>query len=370
MLVIDTTLYPLRVSDIQKTVKDTAVISLEIPSDWAEKFAYLSGQYLTLEVNVQNQTLRRAYSICSSPHLDKVLQIGVKQVEKGLVSTYLTQSLKVGDTLQVLVPQGNFVIEPKIETKKDYFLIAGGSGITPLFSILKTIIEAEPKSCVYLYYANKNEDSILFKSELEQLERKYKDQLIVRHILSQPKTEKKGGILGLFAKTVTQWQGDKGRIDAEKLTRFYNEFRHPDNRQAEFYACAAQGLMDTVKNTLAKIGIPPEQVHQEFFSSTAPAQTPNSANSGGNLRVTLNKKTFNIAVQPKETILQALMREKLNPPYSCASGVCSTCMAKVVSGEVSMDRCLALDESEVRSGLILTCTAVLKTDTVEINFDV
>jgi ring-1,2-phenylacetyl-CoA epoxidase subunit PaaE len=269
--------------------------------------------------------------------------------------------------------QGKFSPEIDIDQKKDYFLWAGGSGITPLLSIAKSIVEAEPKSRVMLYYVNRTEESILFAEELKKLEQRYRDQIYIQHCLSQPKTEKKGGFLGFFAKTVSNWQGDAGRINAEKISRWVERQRSEDGRIAEHYLCGPEGMMRTISDTLRLRGVETANIHQEYFSdSSSDAQAAAASSAGSNIKVTLNKKTFEVELQPNETILKALMRIKANPPFSCTSGACSTCMAKVMSGKATMSRCLALDESEVQAGYILTCTATPDAagGELHVNFDV
>lgn len=368
---LDTNFYPLRVAAIRKAADKSVVLSLVPQADALPKFDYKAGQYLTLRFTLAGEERRRAYSLCSSPDVDKTLEIGVKQVEKGLVSTHINQNIKVGDIIEAMPPQGHFCPDIDIHHKKDYFLFAGGSGVTPMFSILKSIAEAEPKSRVMLFYANRNEDSIMFHAELEQLQNRYRDQVFVQHILSQPKTEKKGGFLGMFAKTISTWRGETGRTSRENVAKFVQKYRAEDARPAEYFLCGPEGMMATVSDTLLQLGAEKEQIHQEYFAdSSLPQAVTSAATDGKKVIATLNKKQTTVTLQANETILKALIRAKANPPFSCTSGACSTCMAKVISGEVKMERCLALDESEVKNGYILTCTSTPVTDTVEISYDV
>ncbi len=366
----DTNFYKLKVKQIQHVANDSVVVTFDIPSDLSEKFAYQHGQYVTLRFQLNGQEQRRAYSLCSSPAMDKDLQIGVKKVKNGIVSTHINTVLKAGEEVDVMPPQGHFTTPLSPDAKKDYFLFAAGSGVTPMFSILKSVIELEPKSRVFLYYGNRNEESIMFKDELEQLEKRYRDQLHVRHILSQPKTEKKGGFLGMFAKTIMQWAGETGRMTNDKIAKFVNANRAEDGRAVECFMCGPEGMMTTVSNTLQLAGIDKANIHQEYFTSASAPVAASAATEGKQVIVTMGGKKITVTLQPKETILQALIRAKANPPFSCMSGACSTCMAKVTSGNVKMERCLALDESEVKQGYILSCVSTPTTDVVEITFDI
>lgn len=370
-MAIDTNFYELTLSNVGAETEQAVVLSFSVPNELKDKFAYAHGQYLTLRFHINGKEERRAYSLCSSPAVDATLQVAVKRVPKGVVSNHINSHLKPGDKVEVMPPQGHFTCELRPDQKKDYYLFAGGSGITPMLSIAKTVVEREPKSRVLLYYANRNEESIMFRQELERLEQRYRGQLVVRHILSQPRTEKKGGFLGFFAKKIVHWEGETGRIDARRAQNFLDEHNPGDNRPAEYFLCGPQGMMDSVTRTLENRNVDAKHIHREWFVTEErrkPA-TPAASGSGKTVVVTLNRKRFTLELQGGETILEGLLRIEKDPPFSCMSGACSTCMAKVVSGSVEMERCLALDDDEVKQGYILTCSAVPTTDEVEITYD-
>ena len=192
----DTTFYKLKVAAIEPETALASTITFDIPDDQKELFKYAQGQYLTLKFDINGKELRRAYSLCSSPFIDAKPMIGVKRVVNGVVSNHINDNIKVGQEIEVMPPQGNFTTDLNPDTAKDYFLVCGGSGITPIFSILKSVIEREPQSCVHLIYGNMNEDSIMYKDQIEQLEKKYKGQLTVTHVLEKPKVRKGGWLYG------------------------------------------------------------------------------------------------------------------------------------------------------------------------------
>lgn len=364
----DNNFYELTVKAIEPETDQAVLVSFDIPADLKEKFQYLHGQYLTLRFNINGKEERRAYSLCSSSDTDKDIKIGVKRVKNGKVSTFINANLKAGDRVEVMPPNGNFTVKLNQDNKKDYYLFGGGSGITPLLSIFKSVAEMEPKSRVFLYYQNRNEESIMFENELNALQSRYSGQVFVTHILDEPKSEKKGGMFGMFSKKTFNWSGEIGRIDSEKANKFINQNRSGDGRPEEFFLCGPEGLMNAVETALKNKGIDSKFIHREAFSS--PLDMGNSSKGGATVIATISGKQYTVVLQPKETILEGLMRVNADPPFSCMSGACSTCMAKLSSGEVKMERCLALDKSETDQGFILTCSALPTTDAVELTYDV
>lgn len=367
----DTHFYELTVKAIEAETDQAVVVTFEVPSDLKDKYTYKAGQYLTIKFDINGKEERRAYSLCSAPNIEQDLKIGIKRVKGGKVSNHVCDRIKAGDKIEVMPPQGLFLAKTNADNKKDYYLFGGGSGITPLLSILKTVAENEPKSRVFLYYQNKNEDSIMFKDELTALEKRYQGQVLVRHILDEPKTEKKGGMLGLFAKKIILWEGEVGRIDVKRSTKFINENQLGDGRVEEFYLCGPEGMMESVEAALKNKGIEDKYIHREvFLSSSKPASFGEGSTGGATVIATISGKQYTVVLKSKESILEGLMRIDADPPFSCMSGACSTCMAKVKSGTAKMERCLALDDSEVQQGYILTCSAIPTTDVVEITYDV
>ncbi|MGH1334482.1 MAG: 2Fe-2S iron-sulfur cluster-binding protein [Aureispira sp.] len=365
----DTNFYPLKVKDVKAATENAVVLSFDIPQDLKETFAYQHGQYLTLKFMFRGEQQRRAYSICSSPSMDKDLKIAVKRVYKGLVSNHINDQVKLGTEIEVMPPQGHFTTALDPNQSKDYFLFCSGSGITPMLSILKSVLEEEPKSQVCLVYGNRQEDSMMFKEELDQLQQRFAGQLKVFHTLSKPKERKEGGVFGLFAKRVTDWQGRTGRIDATLVKDIFTNNRR-GNTPVEAFMCGPEGMMRTAEATLKALDVDEKNIHIEWFVVEDKKPSAEGNGNGAKAIVNMNGKKIELMLEPNETILDGLLRIDEDPPYSCMSGACSTCTCKVVSGAVEMERCLALSDEEVKNGYILSCSAVPTTDEVEVNFDV
>lgn len=341
------------------------------PSDSELNWNPKAGQYITIEVEVNGETLRRSYSMSSAP-FEKDIAFSIKRVEGGRVSNFMLDKINEGDNLSMLGPDGKFVILPDSNARKDYYFFAAGSGVTPIMSMIKTILEEEPKSSAYLLYGNRTEDDIIFKTQLDELERLYKDQLHVVYTLSKPKVEKKSGLGGFFSKGNITWKGNKGRIDETKIKAFLNDFPTKSGKN-EFFICGPGNFISFIEQTLQVIGHDKSQIKKEFFS------TPDSENNKGSsgsaisgeikLKVTLDGETFDLAHDNEKTLLETLIEAGKNPPYSCTAGACSTCVAKVKDGKVGMDTCFALDDDEIEDGYILSCQARAETNEVVIEFE-
>lgn len=355
--------FALPITGKKQETADAVSISFLIPDNLKEKFHYKAGQYLTLEVDVNGEKVRRAYSLCSCPLTDDQLTVTVKKVDGGKVSNKLNGPLQLGQSILVMPPEGRFTPEIDAANKKHYFLFAGGSGITPMMSIIRTVLKAEPGSCITLVYANRNKNSVIFKNDLDELAKTEKARLDV--VYSYDTAD-------MF------WFGLKGFLTKEAVKKQVT--KHERGLAKEFYICGPAQMMDTVKNGLLEMNQPKDSIHIEYFVAPGSASETNQTTSVGSpepkatstdgtqLSLTLNGKTYDVFVKHKRTILAAAQDAGLDPPYSCEAGICSTCMAKVTSGKVRMIENNILTEKEVANGYVLTCQSLCESPEVSVTY--
>lgn len=360
-------MHPLRVKAITRETPEACSVTFDIPPSLRSVFAFKAGQYLTLETSIDGEDVRRAYSICTAP-TESDLAVTVKEVHGGKMSTYINAKLKVGDTLQVLPPTGNFVVEPDHDQRRYHVLIAAGSGITPIMSMIKTILEDEPMSECHLLYGNRNENTIIFKDQLDHLSTKYKGQLHTTHVLSKPVLHRQKGIGGFFKAPVPHWKGATGRITTDRLEDYLRDHDIP-RQKAHYYICGPGNMIQQMDNHLSQSIEQKSQIHVEYFSAPATDGEAPMTPGAGTVHVTLKGQQHVIEVPASRAILDVLIDLGVDPPYSCSSGACSTCMALVTQGQVSMDACFALDDDEIEDGYVLTCQAHPQSSEVHLSFD-
>lgn len=343
--------YDLIVKQIVQETKDAISIVFEQPQ---QKINYKAGQFLTLIANVNGKEVRRAYSLCSSPHVDSDLAVTVKRVEGGLMSNWLPDNLKVGQIMKIMEPMGQFTTEYDTNKKRHIIMFAGGSGITPMMSIIKSMLTQEPQSIVSLIYCNRDEDSIIFRKQLEELETRYEGRLHVIHILDT---------------APMNWQGYSGLLNIEMLTRLFE--RIPDwGPDTTYLMCGPEGMMKNVESLLALRAIPSAKIFKESFvqgtidkKDTAPAAEQLATRE---VTIKYDGQEFKVTVQPQDSILQSALDQGIDLPYSCQSGLCTACRGKALSGKVKLDEEEGLSQSERAEGYVLTCVGHPLTDDVVI----
>ncbi|MGI9369266.1 MAG: 2Fe-2S iron-sulfur cluster-binding protein [Ruegeria sp.] len=352
--------HDLEVTDIHKTIRDAVVVTLKPVNGAAEAFEFTQGQYLTFRHEFDGEELRRSYSICAGKD-DGILQVGIKRVDGGAFSTWANQDLKVGDTLQAMPPMGSFHTPIDPATGKQYLGFAGGSGITPGLSILKTTLAQEPQSSFTLVYANRGVNTIMFREELEDLKNLYIGRLNVIHILESDAQE-----IDLFTGLVTQ----------EKCAELFRHWIDIENVDTAFI-CGPEPMMLGIAAALREHGLTDEQIKFELFASAQPGRAKRKAVSTDattsanqtKASITLDGSTQTIAMPKDQSILDAALENALDAPFACKAGVCSTCRCRVTEGEVEMVANHALEDYEVEKGYVLSCQAYPLTDTVVVDYD-
>lgn len=353
-----TRFYPLRVSDIRRETPDTVSVAFDVPETLRDTFRFTQGQYLTLRTEIGGEEVRRSYSICTGTD-EGELRVAIKKVEGGLFGTFASERLQVGDTLESMAPTGRFYTALDPAHRNLYVAFAAGSGITPVMSILKTTLKQEPQSRFILFYGNRSFDHIIFREQLDELKNRYPDRLAVHHVLSR---ESLGS--DLF----------RGRIDGEKCASYARLLFRAEDVDA-YFLCGPEEMIFGVKDTLAELGVDPKRVHFELFTTSGAkktAQTAAAAKDVFDASITViqdgTRLDFNLT-SDGSTLLDAAMRAGADLPFSCKGGVCSTCKAKVLEGEVNMEVNYGLEPDEVAAGYVLTCQAHPKTKRVVVSFD-
>ena len=366
--------HSLKVAAIHRETPSSVSITLEIPNGNGETFNYLPGQYITLKHMQNGEEHRRSYSLSSSPDVDQDFTVAVKEVEGGVVSTYLNRHLKEGDELTVMAPEGRFVVRTDANRSVNYGLFAAGSGITPVISILKSVLQQEPNATVTLFYGNRNQEEVIYADTLKAQKEQYGDRLKLVYVFSQPQGDadgwraQNGGESGPMSLLT-------GRVDEDKAAALLRHY--PINGQSEYYLCGPQGMMRGASGALSNAGIAPEHINTEYFTVAQPESEEGEnlsqvarGDGQATVMIHLEGEDHTVQVEGEDTILEAALEAGIDAPYSCRGSVCSTCMAKILEGEVEMDMNYVLTDGEVKEGLILTCQSHPLTARVKITYDV
>jgi ring-1,2-phenylacetyl-CoA epoxidase subunit PaaE len=353
--------HALPIRSIQAETADCISVEIEVPKDLQTEFKYLPGQYLTFRTGIDGEEVRRSYSLCSAPHENK-WTVAIKKIEDGKFSNYAHSTLKKGDLIDVMPPMGKFHPELQAANQKHYLAIAAGSGITPVLSILKSVLHSEPNSRFTLIYGNRDRQSIIFFEELEGWKNKFLGRLQLIHILSRERTDS---------------DINEGRIDATKMERLAAliDYKSVD----DCYLCGPEAMIETARETLPTLGIASEKIHFELFTTAAQQKRSDKKSTNDSetlgpqsivtLRVDGRAVDVNIPLGGSQTILDAALKQGADLPYACKGGMCCTCKAKLVEGEASMEVNWGLEDEEVRQGFILTCQAIPTSEKLVVDFD-
>lgn len=347
--------HPLRVAAVQPLCEDAAAVGFEIPPELAEEFAFAPGQSLTLRREIDGRDERRSYSICTPAGSDP--RIGVRVVPGGLFSSWLVNEVRPGDTVEVMAPTGNFT--PDLTAHGHHVLLAAGSGITPMLSIAESVLAADSRSRVTLFYGNRRSGTVMFADELADLKDLYPSRFQLAHVLSREPRE---------AEVLS------GRLDAERLAALIDGL--VDVRTADhWWLCGPHGMVRDAQRVLDELGVPADRVHQElFYSDDEPVREVRHTESGptgpvSQVTVVLDGRSTTSALPRERSILDGAQRTRPDLPFACKGGVCGTCRALVTDGKAEMRRNFALEENEVEAGYVLTCQSYPVSETLTVDYD-
>ena len=352
--------YALKVSEVRRETQDSVSVLFDVPKDLSKKFAFQPGQHLTIKQAFGNEEVRRNYSVCVSPQ-ENSLRIAIKQIPQGIFSTWANTKLETGATLEVMPPHGSFTCKFEKDDQRQYVLFAGGSGITPILSILKTGLALEPQSAFTLLYGNRDSSSIMFLEELAALKNKYIGRLQLYDFL-----EDEEGEVELF----------NGRLDKEKTLEVLESVINTSQID-KFFICGPGPMMTAIEEALSKGGVPKNKVMVEHFTTGSlsqaqidTAKTLQKQAAGNKVQISLEgrRRSF-VFDSEKGSILENVSALGLPVPFACKAGVCATCRAKVISGKVEMKGNFGLTDEEVEQGYVLTCQAIPMSDNVELDYD-
>jgi len=343
--------YPLKIKEIIRETSQAVSLSFEIPQDLKEEFNFSAGQYITLKTKMDGEELRRAYSLCSAPNSDE-FKVTVKEVEGGKFSVIANNKLKAGDVLEVHPPEGKFIFKPS-EDRNNYAAFAAGSGITPVLSIIKSVLRDEPHSKFVLTYGNKSVDDTIFFKELLELQSKFPDRLFVEFVYSRTREE----------------NSHFGRIETSTVNYIVkNKFK--DQTFDKFYLCGPEQMINHVSEVLKNNGVNEDKILFELFTATADEKEIQGDMEGTTgVTITVDEEEFTFSMDRKAVVLDVALENDIDVPYSCQGGICSSCMARITEGKAEMSKNQILTDEEIEEGFILTCQAHPITPTLKVDFD-
>ena len=342
--------YKLVIKEVKKETPQAVSIAFSIPQELQPAYTFVAGQYVNIKLTLDGKEIRRAYSICSAPNTNE-LRIAVKAIPNGLFSNFATTTLKTGDILEVGTPEGKFTFEPQETNKNNYAAFVAGSGITPVLSIIKSVLNSEPQSNFVLVYGNKSIEDTLFYNEIVALQQNYSNRLSVHFVFSKTNESE------LF-----------GRIDKAIINNILR-YKHTDKSFEKFYLCGPEEMIDVVASTLKENNIAETAIKYELFTSSNTNSNASTSEGTTVITVLLDDETTTFEMNQKQTLLEASIKKGLDAPYSCQGGVCSSCLARITQGSATMVKNVVLSDDDIAEGLVLTCQAHPTSSTIAIDFD-
>lgn len=336
--------------EVKEVAKETTEIWIKPSKNINVNFE--PGQFLTVLFDLDGEEIRRGYSIASSPHELPIVHLAIKRQSDGFASTHLLDQLKKGEKIKTLPPLGNFTVVTNPENKNNYIMIGAGSGITPLMAMIKAVLNNEPKSKVLLVYGNHDEDSIIFKTDIERLQNKHSNFSVI-HTLSNANNN---------------WKGETGRISKEQLIVFIKDFLE-ESEKGEYYICGPTGMMQTAFESLEELNVSKNQIHREIYNTKVVEDDEEIDEVTREVTIILEGEKYKITVEPDESILEKALSEGLPVPNSCQYGSCGTCRAELLSGKLKLVDQSVLSEEEIEQGYCLTCVGYPLTDNVVILYE-
>ena len=344
--------YKLQIKEVKHETAHAISVVFNVPSELKPAYQFLAGQYINLKLTLDGKEIRRAYSLCSAPESGE-LRIAIKSVKNGHFSSFANDNLKVGDLIEVGIPEGKFTFEPHSERQKNYAAFVAGSGITPVLSILKTVLKCEPQSTFVLIYGNKSQEDTIFYNELHELQLQYVGRFFVHYVFSQSKVTD-----ALF-----------GRIE-KSAVNFVLKNKHKEKEFDKFYLCGPEEMIMLVTQVLKEQNVPDKNIKFELFS-TSVIENPTASLHEGRTKITVlvDDEETTFEMNQKQTLLEAALKQGLDAPYSCQGGICSSCLARIKTGTAEMKKNSILTDGEIAEGLILTCQAYPTSAEIFVNYD-
>lgn len=345
--------HSLKIKSVIRQTDKAVSITFEVPTTLKSEYVFTAGQYITLKTVVDAKEIRRDYSLSSSP-VSELLTVTVKEIENGVFSSYANTQLKTGDTLEVGTPKGRFVYDPENDTSDTIVAFAAGSGITPIMSIARTVLEAETDCRFVLIYGNKSPKKTIFYDEILKLQSLHSDRFKLQFVYSE--TNEEGALFG--------------RIDSGTTNYFLKNIIEHHEGSKKFYLCGPEGMINSVNTILSDKGIETSQILFELFTTSTTKSTAEGAHDGeSSITILVDEEETTLVMPQKQTILEAALANDLDVPYSCQGGVCSSCICRVTEGSATMRQNSVLTDNEVAEGLVLSCQAEPISTSIKVDFD-